>query len=177
MRHQSLAARYADALFALTEGRGALERVDGELAEIASLLRDHPDLANFWGSPLVAAEDQKAIASQLLGGKADPMLLNTLLLMFDNKRGAAIEALHQAFRSRFNDFRRRLTVKVRAAMPLDDTETLKLREQLAKSTAREIEMDVQVDSELIGGLVVKVGDQVIDSSLKGRLEALARTLS
>lgn len=177
MRHQVVAQRYADALFDLAKGQGTLDQVDGDLAGLVSVMHDHPDLATIWNSPIVSTEDKKATLRQLFEGKIDAMVLNTLLLMFDNKRGETVGALQEAFRDRFNDHRKRTQVKVKAAMPLDEREERELQEQLAKTTGREIRMQVAIDPELIGGMVVTIGDQVIDNSLKGRLEALAHTLA
>jgi len=177
MRHQVVAQRYADALFGLAQAADTLDRVDGDLADLVGLMHDIPDLATVWNSPVVAVADKKAVLEQLFAGKIDGMVLNTLRLLFDNKRGAAIHAVHEAFRDRFNEYRKRTRVAVRSSHPLDEREESELKSQLAKSTGREIDMSVSIDSTLIGGLVVRTGDQIIDSSLKGRLEALVQTLA
>lgn len=177
MSNQAVAQRYADALFQLGAAQGNLEALDADLNGIAQILNDTADLGMLWESPIVSTEDKKAIVKQLFEGKIDPLTLNTLLLMFDNKRGASIMALQTAFRERYNAYRKRMTVQVASALPLGEQETADLRRELAKATEREIEMETSLDPELIGGLVVKIGDQVIDNSLRGRLEALARTLA
>jgi len=177
MPNHSVAQRYADALFGIAEAQGNLDKVDQDLAAIAQILADHPDMAHLWDSAVVSTEDKKAIVKQLFEGKIEPITFNTLLLMFDKQRGGSVAALPRFFRERFDAYRKRVKVNVRTVMALGSDETEELRRVLAKATEREIEMETTLDPDLIGGLVVTVGDKVIDNSLRGRLEALARTLA
>lgn len=141
------------------------------------MLRESPDLARMWKHPVVDVADKKAILRQLLGGKAHPFTLNGLQLLFDKKRGDLIEELQKAFRARYDATRRRTTVKVTSAMPLEDGQADALRQQLASKLSKEIQMETAVDPALIGGLVVQVDGQVIDNSVRGRLEALRHALN
>ncbi|HEY9856232.1 MAG TPA: ATP synthase F1 subunit delta [Stenomitos sp.] len=177
MPNHSVAQRYADALFGIAEAQGNLAKVDQDLAAIAQILADHPDMARLWDSAVVSTEDKKAIVKQLFEGKIEPITFNTLLLMFDKQRGGSVATLPRFFRERFDAYRKRVKVNVRTVMALGSDETEELRRVLAKATEREIEMETTLDPDLIGGLVVTVGDKVIDNSLRGRLEALARTLA
>lgn len=177
MSHSTVASRYADALFELALSRGCLETVDADLAGIARLIGEHADLQLLLESPVVALGDQKETIRRLFEGKVDPLTFNTLLLMLDNQRGGALLALHEGFRERYNRHHKRVKVEVTSALPLEEREQRDLSRALAKTTSREIEMEVTVDEGLIGGLVVKIGDQVIDNSIRGQLEALARTLA
>lgn len=177
MSNQTVAARYADALFQVAEAQGTLEAVDRDLTLIAGLLGEHPDMGRLWESSVVKTEDKKQIVEQLFKGKIGDITYNTLLLMFDKQRGACVPSLQAAFRERFDAHRKRLKVSVKTVMPLGSTETEELRRVLEKATERTIEMEATLDPDLIGGIVVRVGDKVIDNSLRGRLEALARTLA
>ena len=141
------------------------------------MLRESPDLARMWKHPVVDVEDKKAMIRQLLGGKAHPFTLNGLQLLFDKKRGAMVEDVQKAFRALYDATRRRATVKVTSAMPLEQGQADELRQQLAATLAKEIQMETAVDPNLIGGLVVQIEDQVIDNSVRGRLEALRHALN
>lgn len=177
MPHQTVVQRYAEALFQVAEAQGALEKVDQDLAAIAQILSDHPDMSRLWESSVVSTEDKKQIVKQLFEGKIEGITYNTLLLMFDKQRGDCVSALQQAFRKLFDAYRKRLKVNVKTVMPLAAETADELRRALAKATEREIELEATLDPDLIGGIVVTVGDKVIDNSLRGRLEALARTLA
>lgn len=141
------------------------------------MLRESPDLARMFKHPVVDVNDKKAMLRQLLGGRAHPITLNGLLLLFDKKRGALVEEVQRAYRAQFDATRRRATVKVTSAMPLEQAQADELRQQLAGKLAKEIQMETAVDPALIGGLVVQIEDQVIDNSVRGRLEALRHALN
>lgn len=177
MSNHAVAQRYADALFQLGRAQENLEALDADLDGIAAILKDSTDLGLLWDSPIVSTVDKKAITTQLFEGKIQAATLNTLLLMFDNKRGTSILGLQAAFRERYDVHRKRMTVRVVTALPLGTEQATDLKRELAKATEREIEMETALDPEIIGGIVVTIGDQVIDNSLRGRLEALARTLA
>lgn len=177
MPNHSVAQRYAEALFAIAEQQGLLDKVDQDLAGIAQILADHPDMERLWDSAVVSTEDKKALVKQLFEGKIEDITFNTLLLMFDKQRGGSVRAVPPFFRERYDAHRRRVKVNVRTVMPLGSDQTEELRRVLAKATEREVQMETTLDPDLIGGIVVTVGDKVIDNSLRGRLEALARTLA
>lgn len=177
MPDSTVAQRYAGALFELAAAQGKLEAVDADLARIADELGGHGDLAMFLDSPIVATADRKDVVKRLFEGQLDQLTFNTLCLMLDNQRGGHLKALAAVFRDRYNRHRKRVQVRVTSAMPLDAEEQRSISRALAKATQREIEMEVAVEGDLIGGLVVQIGDQVIDSSIRGQLEALARTLA
>jgi F-type H+-transporting ATPase subunit delta len=130
-----------------------------------------------WKHPVVDVADKQAILKQLLGGRAHPLTLNGLLLLFDKKRGMLVDDVQRAFRARFDATRRRATVKVTSAMPLDQGQADQLRQQLGAKLAKDIQMETAVDPSLIGGMVVQLEDQVIDNSVRGRLEALRHALN
>lgn len=158
-------------------GVAALETVDAELAGVVELLDSQPDLKRLWMHPVVSTEDKQALVRQILGGKVQPLTLNMLLLLFDKKRGMLVAQVQKAFRERYNAIRRRATVKVTSALPLDGDSAEALRGLLAKQLEQEIQMETAVDPALIGGLVVQIEDRVIDNSLRGRLTALKHSLN
>lgn len=174
-----IAGRYADALFQAVSAQdpATLERVDGELTDVAAMLRDNPQLDRLWKHPVIQKSDKQLMVRQLMAGKVHPYTLNLLLLLFDKKRGNLITPVQQAFRERFNATRRRATVLVTSALPVDATQCDALRAQLSASLAKEIEMETVIDPDLIGGLIVQIEDQVIDNSLRGRLAALRHSLA
>lgn len=151
--------------------------MDSDLASVVELLNSNDDLKRLWMHPVVSLADKQAMVRQLLQGKVQPFTLNLLMLLFDKKRGMLIEQVQKAFRDRFNATRRRATVTVTSALPLDEGTTSELRQLLSKQLEKEVQMETAVDPALIGGLVLRVEDQVIDNSIRGRLEALRHSLS
>jgi F-type H+-transporting ATPase subunit delta len=151
--------------------------VDSDLASVVELLKSNDDLNRLWMHPVVSLADKQAMVRQLLQGKVHPFTLNLLMLLFDKKRAMLIEQVQKAFRDQFNATRRRATVTVTSAQPLDEGTTSELRQLLSKQLEKEVQMETAVDPALIGGLVLRVEDQVIDNSIRGRLEALRHSLS
>lgn len=127
--------------------------------------------------PVVQLADKKHVIRQLLAGQAHPLTQNMLLMLFDKKRGALVADLQRAFRARYDATRRRATVKVTSALPLDANQQQQLQHELALKLSKEIKMETAVDPSLLGGMVVQIEDQVIDNSLRGRLEALRFALN
>lgn len=117
------------------------------------------------------------MAKQLFGGKVHPFTLNLLLLLAEKKRAGMVEGVQRAYRERYNQVRKRATVKVTSAMALDAQQVESLRHEFAVKLAKDVQVETAVDSALIGGIVVQIEDQVIDGSLRGRLEALRMSLN
>lgn len=174
-----IADRYADAIFqaARAQGDDAIAQVDSHLADVARLLQENADLARLWKHPVIETADKQAMARQLLGGKIHPLALNLILLLFDKKRGPIFEQVQRAYRVRFDRTRKRATVKVTSAMTLDANQVESLRHELATKLSKDVQVDTAVDPALIGGLVVQIEDQVIDGSIRGRLDALRMSLN
>lgn len=140
-------------------------------------MKDDADLNRLWMHPVVDTADKQQIVRDLFGGKIHPLTLNLLLLLFDKKRGTLVEQVQQAYRERFNASRRRATVKVVSALPLDGQTEDSLRALLARQLEKEIQVETAVDPSLIGGVVLQIEDQVIDNSLRGRLDAIRLSLN
>lgn len=174
-----IADRYADAIFQAAQALGgnATEQVDSNLADVVALLKDNADLARLWKHPVVELEDKKQMVRQLFGGKVHPLALNLMLLLFDKKRGDIFEQVQKSFRASFDRTRRRATVRVTSAMALDQNQVETLRHELATKLSKDVQVDTTVDPALIGGLIVQIEDQVIDGSVRGKLEALRLSLN
>lgn len=161
----------------MAQQNGAVEQIDADLASIVELLGSNPDLNRLWMHPVVSADDKKRIVRDLFAGKVHPMTLNLLQLLFDKKRGTLVLGVQKAFHQRFNALRRRATVKVTSALPLESSQEDALRSQLASKLQKDIQMETAVDPSLIGGMVLQIEDQVIDNSLRGRLQALSHSMN
>jgi F-type H+-transporting ATPase subunit delta len=177
MRHHPVALRYADALFTLAHETDRVEAIDRDLQQLVELVASHAELTGVLASPVVATGDKKLVVWKLFQTHVDPMVLNTLLLMIDKQRADLLPQVQSEFRKRVDDLHRRTRATVRTAFPLEATHAERLRAQLEAQLDRRIDLEVVEDPGLIGGLTVTVGDRVLDASLRGRLESLARTLA
>lgn len=172
-----LADRYAAALFGLASERNMLAAVDQSLTTLAASLDSEADLRALMQSPLVgrsAAGQATAAVAASLG--LHPLVANTLAVMARAGRLRSVPALISAFRARAAAARGEDTATVTAAHPLSDAQRAALTDKLRARTGRGVALDVRVDPSLLGGLVVRIGSEQIDSSLRTRLLKLEQAM-
>lgn len=168
-----VAGRYASALFDLARDAGLLDRVKAQLDTIAQAIAASPDLSRLVRSPVFTAEDQaKALSAVLPTLGVTGIAANTLHLLAKNRRLFLVGDVVKAFAGLLAAHRGAATAEVTSAAPLTPAQMEKLSASLKASTGKDIALDTKVDPSLIGGLVVKMGSRMIDTSLKTKLSQL-----
>lgn len=172
-----IASRYATAIFELARDEGALDQVRRDSDTLASALNDSEDFRDLIHSPLYSRDQQQ----QAIGAIADKMGLhkitaNTLRLMASKRRLFVLSGLISELRDMIAREKGEITADVSAATELSDAQKKKLAETLKASVGRDVNINLSVDESLIGGLVVKVGSKMIDTSIKSKLAALQNTM-
>lgn len=165
--------RYASALFDLAREENSLDSVESDLNDLSAMLGTSEDLNRLIRSPALSRDDkQKAI--QAIGGKAEfsTITTNFLGLVARNGRLHALTDMVSDFRALLRDHRGELTAQVTSALKLNDKQLDDLKDQLKAAMGRDVQVDLDIDPELIGGLIVKVGSRMIDSSLRTKLDNL-----
>ena len=173
---RSTGRRYAEAAFQVAERDGTIAEWLTALDDAASLL-DDPDLARLLASPAIPVATRQELLGKVAAGRiaAAPMRLVGLLL--DRGRIERLPEVAREFR-RLNAIREGITqAAVTSAAPLTDAEVAALRDRLAASTGGKVEMTVMVDPALLGGIQVRLGDRLIDGSVRGRLDRLRTKLA
>ena len=165
-----VAERYASAFFDLARERSEIDRVEGQLHSVAAMLDDSPDFRRLVASPVFSAEDQEraigAIADKAgIGGLAG----NFLRLIARNRRLFALRDMIRGFRQMAAEHRGEVTAEVTSAHPLGDEHVTALKAALKQKLGKDVTLDTSVNPALLGGLVVKVGSRMIDTSLRTRL--------
>lgn len=172
-----IASRYARAIFELAKEEGALEKLEADMAALDELLRTSAEFNTLIRSPLVTSADAiraiEALAPRL--GLGD-IVTRTLLLMASKGRLFVLPALLAEVRRLLAEARGEVTAEVRTAKALTKTQSEKLQKVLAKVTGKNVKLDVAVDEDLIGGLVVKVGSKMVDGSIRSKLAALRNAM-
>ena len=169
------AAVYADALFAAAEEAGSLERVGRDLDDLVGEMVSSPVLTRVLFNPAVAP-DGKANVLRRLTDDADPLVTRTLLLLLENGRLGLMPDLQQAFGERYGVAARKLDVQLTTAVEVDEAQAERLRQQLERSTGQSVTLKRVVDPSILGGVVLRVADLLVDASVRRRLESLRRTL-
>jgi F-type H+-transporting ATPase subunit delta len=173
----SLAGRYASALFDLARDERQIDAVSRSLASLKSAMSDSADLNALASSPLVSrthAANALAAAAPALG--LDPVSTNFVGVLARNGRLRQLGEIIRIFERLAADHRGETTAEVISARPLDDDQMAALRGQLGARVGRNIRIDARVDPTILGGLVVRLGSQMIDASIRTKLNTLATAM-
>ena len=173
----SLAGRYASALFDLAREQRQIESIANSLEALSQALVDSKDFNELVTSPLVSREEAgkafDALAPQL---GLDPLTANFLGVLARNGRKSQLQSVIRAFRRLAAEHRGETTADVVTARPLNDDQLAALRNQLRARAGRDVNIDATVDPTLLGGIVVKLGSQQIDASIRTKLNRLASAM-
>jgi F-type H+-transporting ATPase subunit delta len=173
----SLGGRYATALFELARDAKVLPAVESSLGVVRDAIDQSDDFKRLIASPLISrSESAKAIAATANALKLDDTTTKFLGVLAHNRRLSQLPQIIRAFRVLAAAQRGETTADVVSAHPLDAKQVEALKSQLRTRLGRDVIVDLSVDPSLLGGLVVKIGSQMIDSSIKTRLNSLAHAM-
>ena len=168
-----LAERYATALFELAEDEKGLAELEADVGRFATMHDQSDDLQSFIRSPIYSAEEQvRGISGVLDKAEIKGLVANFLKVAAANRRLFAVPDMITAFRRLLAEHRGEVAAEVTSAEPLSETHLAALKDALKQSLGKDVAIDAHVDPSLIGGLIVKVGSRMIDSSLKTKLNSL-----
>ena len=167
------AGRYATALFELAKSSGAADAVEADLSAFRAMLDSSPELAGALASPLHAAEDKVSVLKALAEkAKFNELTLNTFGVAARNSRAGDLGKVASVYAALAAADRGVVTADVQTAAPLTKKQTEALAASLKGAFGREIEVRTDVRPELMGGLIVKVGSRMFDSSLRTKLDGM-----
>jgi F-type H+-transporting ATPase subunit delta len=173
----SLAGRYASALFDLARDQRQIESVGKSLDSLSQALLDSKDFAELVTSPLVSRDQAgKAFAALAPQLNLDPITTNFVGVLARNGRKNELRSVIRAFRRLAAEHRGEATAEVVTARPLNDDQLAALKQQLRARAGRDVNVDATVDPTILGGIVVKLGSQQIDASIRTKLNRLAQAM-
>ncbi len=173
----SLAGRYATALFDLARESKAIDSVGKSLAALEAALAGSAEFAALTTNPLLSrAEATKGVAAVAMAMKLDALTAKFLGVLSQNRRLGQLGAVIRAYGVLASGHRGETTAEVTSAHPLDAGQVAALKKQLRTKVGRDVAVDLKVDPAILGGLVVKIGSQMIDSSIRTRLNTLANAM-
>jgi len=168
-----LAGRYASALLDLADEKKALDQVSADLQSLRSMISESGDLRRLLNSPVITREEQrKAMAAVMERAGIGQLTRNFVLVVAQNHRLFALPAMIEAYLAELARRRGEITAEVTSARKLTDAQQAALLDSLRAGVGGKVQLDLKVDPALIGGLVVKVGSRMIDSSLRSKLQRL-----
>ncbi len=171
----AVAKRYAQALFDVGIERGLLDQFQQDLAVITQILV-HPDVARALENPKVPFSAKRELIRRFLGDR-NPYVLNFVDLLMSKNRTPVIERIRESYQELYNAEKGIAVAEVTTAVPLADEEMNRLIKKLSQITGKQVILEPRVNESILGGLVVRIGDRVIDGSTITKLKALRAELA
>jgi len=168
---------YASALFELARAEGVLDRVEDELFTLVQAVEGNPELRSALTDPELPVDKKQSLVDELIGGKASRLTVGIVQLIVSQGRADDLPGIVRAMLEQAASSRNRALAEVRSAVPLDDRTLSRLESALAKATGKQVELKVVVDPSVIGGIVARVGDTVIDGSVARRLQSARQAVN
>ena len=173
---EEIAEVYARALFQAAKENDVLDRVHDELGEVVDALEENDDLKTFFFSPYFSAEEKADGVDKVVSG-ADERIVNFLKLLAERHRMPVLFRIRRDFDELWAEERKLLSVSVTSAVELDDKLVKDIGKRIEEQTGRDVELSSKVDPYVLGGLVVRVGNMVLDASVRNRLEQLRKRVA
>jgi len=173
---EQIATVYARSLFEVAQQDGKLDLVKEQLGQVADAIDENRDLSVFFFSPYFSTEEKKDGLRRIVED-ADPVVLNFLELLVENHRMPAIFRTRRHFDALWDDENQLLPVQLTSAVTLDSSTADQLGAAIEKSTGRKVELTSSVDPDLLGGIVLRVGNSILDASIRNRLELLRKQVA
>jgi ATP synthase F1 delta subunit len=173
---EEIAEVYARSLFEVAGERGLLDTVKEQLGQFADALNENRDVAIFFFSPYFATEEKKEGLHRAVQG-AEPIFINFLEALIERHRTPAIFRIRARYDHLWEQANKLLPVSVTTAVPLDQQIIENLGQRIGEQTGQKIELSSTVDPEILGGLVLRVGNVIMDASIRNRLEQLRKQVA
>lgn len=172
MSQRTVARRYANALYEEADEAGVLEAVDDDVFMLRRSLASNDELSRFFESPVISPEKKDDILQSLLEDRIEPLTLQFLRLLVQKDRETVTKAILDQYQALRDEQRGVVVARVQVAQPLADEDRETLVEALEAKTGKSIRLQVEEEPELIGGLVIRIGDRVFDGSVRNQLTNL-----
>ena len=172
MKEQILARRYAKALFTLAQERKIVDKIRNELHGFVAAMQENAEFGDFFRSPENTRAVKRVAVERIFQDRFSALFFNFLLLLIHKGRHNAVEDIVLAFDELYDRHSRRTRALAITAVPMDTALAGDLRERLAKSLNKQVELETKVDPSLLGGIVLNLDGKVLDGSVKQQLERL-----
>ncbi len=173
---EELAEVYARSLFEVARDTGTLDVVREQLGQVADAVAGDRELQTFFFSPYFSVPEKEEGFDRAFTG-TDPIVRNFLGLLIEKHRMPVLFRVRQRFEAMWQEENRVLPVQITSAIPLDEATVRSIGDRIGSQTGRRIQLAADVDPDVLGGLVLRVGNSVVDASIRNRLENLRRSVA
>lgn len=172
----AVAGRYSAALYELAEQSNMIDQIEEELKAINQVMQENTDLQKILYHPQITAAAKKELLDQLFKGKISDLALNFIALLVDRRRETFFGDIAAEFIAQANAARNVVEARVTTVVDLKDREKSNIDQLLAKLTGKKVQVSYATDPSLLGGVLIRIGDKVIDGTIKAKLAALGDRL-
>jgi F-type H+-transporting ATPase subunit delta len=173
---EEIAQVYARSLFEVAKEQDKLDVVREQLGQFADALDGSPDMSTFFFAPYFSTAEKEEGLGKLLDG-VDPVVENFLKLMIENHRVPAVFRVRREFEALYDEENKLLPVTITSAVELDEATVKSIGDAIGQQTGQQIQLTSTVDPDVLGGLIVRVGNSILDASIRNRLENLRRSVA
>jgi F-type H+-transporting ATPase subunit delta len=173
---EELARVYSEALFDAARGEGKIDEIREQLGAFADALEQHRELNSFFFSPSFSSREKKEGVERVLVG-AEEIFVNFLNVLIDNHRMPVIFRIRKQYEELWREENKLLPVEITSAVELDEAVARRIAERVEQQTGRRVELTRRVDDAILGGLVVRVSNMILDASIRNQLERLRRQVA
>jgi F-type H+-transporting ATPase subunit delta len=169
---------YAEALMSLAQTHNLTEEIGDNVRALLNLVKDSSELQELLANPFIKADAKKAIVDQIVGDQVHPYTRNFLKLLVDRRRILFLEGICQQYLAILRKLNQTVLAEVTSAVELNEAQQQAVKERVkAMTNANEVELELKLNNDLIGGVIIKVSSQVVDASLRGQLRRIGMSLS
>jgi F-type H+-transporting ATPase subunit delta len=173
---EEIASVYARSLFEVAQEQGKLDEVREQLGEFADALDENQEMQVFFFSPYFSTQEKEEGLDKVVTD-AEPILQNFLKLLIEKHRMPAVFRVRRTYDQMWQKENQLLPVEVTSAIELDEKTVKQIGDRIGEETGQKIELSARVEPDILGGLVVRVGNSIIDASIRARLESLRRQVA
>ncbi|MGC1306169.1 MAG: ATP synthase F1 subunit delta [Phormidesmis sp.] len=172
-----VAAPYAQALLSIAQSKDTVDELSQTASDLLNLLKESNELSSFIANPITDKDAKKGVLRKVLGDDANVQMKNFLMLLVDKGRIYLITPILQEFQSRVRELKQTVLAEVTSAVELTDEQKDTVRQKVQGMTAAQsVELETRIDPELIGGVIIQIGSQVLDASIRGQLRRISLQL-
>jgi F-type H+-transporting ATPase subunit delta len=169
---------YAQAIMSVARANNLTEQFGEDVRSLLNMLQESEQFRNFLANPFVKPEDKKAVLGRVVGEGINPNMRNFLMLLVDRRRILLLEGICKQYLALLRQLNQTVLADVTSAVELTEAQQQAVRDKVtAMTNAHQVELETKIDRDLIGGVIIKVGSQVVDASIRGQLRRLSLRLA
>ena len=176
MLNRSVARRYAEAFFSIAQEQNKIDQYQQELEKLVQVIEETENLKEYLAHLLIPAKEKKEIVAKIFTGQISDTTLNFLNVLIDKRRETYLTAVVLEYKDMADEFRNIAKADLVAAQEVSEEDVKMLAEKLSASIGKTVQLKVSVDPALLGGVTIRLGDQIIDGTVAKKLEMLKEQL-